>query len=70
MAVKMGNFPEILNVIKCVAHSIPTYRLLISIQNPQYAIGRAIRTDCRLVIRPNKKEMFLVNHFHILLALH
>lgn len=53
----MENSPEILNVIKCVAHSIPTYRLLISIQNPQYVNVRAIRTDCRLLIRPMKKSI-------------
>lgn len=52
MAVKMENFPEILNVVKCVAHSIPTCQLLTLIQNPRCASEHAIHRDCRLLVRP------------------
>lgn len=48
----MENFPEILNVVKYVAHSIPTYQLLILILNPRCANERAIHIDYRLLIRP------------------
>lgn len=48
----MENFPEKLNVTKCVAHSIPTCQRLILIPNPRCASEHAIRIDYRLLIRP------------------
>lgn len=48
----MENFPEILDVVKYVAHSIPTYQLLILIQNLRCAGERTTHIDYRLLIRP------------------
>lgn len=48
----MENFREILNVVKCVAHSILTYQRLISTQNPQCANEHAIHINYRLSARP------------------
>lgn len=48
----MENFPEILNVVKYVAHSIPTCQRLALSQDPRYASERATHIDYRLLTRP------------------
>lgn len=59
MVEKMENFPGILSVVKYVAHSIPTYQLLVLIRNPRCASERAIRIGYRLLIRPENIHGFL-----------